>query len=80
MTARAEIDSIVNQVQGWPPEDRVALAYQILRDLRRQPLSPAPRGTLNEARGSLGTDRPPPTDEDVRQWLDEHRMGKYGGR
>ncbi len=28
--------------------------------------------------GLLATDRPPPTDAEVEQWLDEHRMEKYG--
>ena len=24
------------------------------------------------------SDRPPPTDAEVKQWIDEHRMAKYG--
>ena len=28
--------------------------------------------------GLLATDRPPPTDKEVRQWLEERRMEKYG--
>jgi hypothetical protein len=34
--------------------------------------------TLEQALGLLATDRPAPTDEEVKQWLDEHRMEKYG--
>jgi hypothetical protein len=28
--------------------------------------------------GRMKTTQPPPTDEEVAQWLDEHRMEKYG--
>src|SRR5258708_1728333 len=28
--------------------------------------------------GLLATDRPPPTDEEVKQWLEERRVEKYG--
>ena len=28
--------------------------------------------------GLAAGDRPPPTDEEVKQWIDEHRMEKYG--
>ena len=28
--------------------------------------------------GRMKTDQPPPADEEVAQWLDEHRMEKYG--
>ncbi len=31
-----------------------------------------------EVQGLLRTDRPAPNDETVKQWIDEHRMEKYG--
>lgn len=34
--------------------------------------------TLQRALGLLATDGPTPTDEDIEQWLDEHRQEKYG--
>jgi len=38
------------------------------------------RDTLTEAIGLLAqSDRPAPTDEEIDQMLDEHRMRKYGG-
>lgn len=51
MQYRREIDTIVAQVTPWPEEDRVALAYAILRDARRLTRQPAPRKTLSRALG-----------------------------
>jgi hypothetical protein len=39
---------------------------------------PMQRGSLRNLVGLLATDQPPPTDEEVERWLDEHRMEKYG--
>ena len=80
MSSRDKIDSINEQVGSWSPEDRVALAYELLRELRRQPLEAPPRDTLSHARGLLRTDLPPPSDEEVDRWIDEYRMHKYGQR
>ena len=79
MSHRQEIDSIIKQVEGWPSADRVALAYQLLRDMGRKVLAPPPRNTF---KGALGIGRgpgPAPTDEDVRRIMDDHRAEKYGG-
>lgn len=58
MLQREEIDTIVTQVTPWPMEERVALAYQILHDMRKQTRQPAPRRTLERAyrdcQGSIG--------------------------
>ena len=35
------------------------------------------RNTLDKAWGLLATDRPAPSDAEVEQWLNEHRMEKY---
>jgi hypothetical protein len=39
---------------------------------------PRQRGSLRNLVGLLATDQPPPTDEAVERWLEEHRMEKYG--
>ncbi len=78
MSHRTEIEQIFESVQSWPSEDRVALAYEILRDLRRRPLIDPPRHTIQRALGLLRGQEAPPTDEQVKQWIDEHRMSKYG--
>ena len=79
MSSRESIDKIIQEVQSWPAADRAALAYEILRELRRQPLQPAPRDTLSKARGLLKTAQPP-SDDEVKRWIGEYRMHKYGQR
>lgn len=70
--------AVLKVVNAWTPKRRLALAHQILHDLERE-LAPRPRRpTLKEALGIAATDRPPPTDEEVKQWLEEERMKKYG--
>ncbi len=60
MSHREEIDTIIAQVTPWPMEERVALAYQILRDMRKQTRRPAPRRTLEQAMGiARGASAPP---------------------
>ena len=73
-----EIDSIVAQVTPWPEEDRVALAYTILRDARNRTRQPAPRKTLSRALGIAAGTLPPPDDATVDQWIMEHRLQKLG--
>jgi hypothetical protein len=74
-------DTILKAVRQWSADEQVALAKEILRhadahhtEETQQPLF-VPSGAL---RGILATDRPAPSDEEVTQWLDEHRMEKYG--
>lgn len=78
MPHERDIESILQQVTPWPEEDRVALAYQILRDMRNQTREPAPRKTADEALGIAAGDTPPPDDATVKRWIEEHRMRKYG--
>jgi hypothetical protein len=69
---------VLDAVRSWPADDQFDLAFEILRTL--EPDSPSPdrrREALRELRGIAKTANPP-TDEDVRRWLDEHRMAKYG--
>jgi hypothetical protein len=80
MSHRPEIDSILKQVEEWPPEERQALAMELLgRTAAAGPLPP-PRDTLSRARGLFKTAGVAPTDEEVDRWMDEHRMQKYGQR
>lgn len=72
-----DIKAILQQVDPWPEEDRVALAYQILRDMRKHPKLP-PRLKAKEARGLAAAATPAPDDVTVENWLDEYRMRKYG--
>ncbi len=79
MSHRPEINSILKQVEAWPPEDRQALASELLQGAGMGPVPP-PRDTLSLARAvAASVTRPPPTDEEVERWIHEHRMAKYGG-
>ena len=78
MRHEEEIESIIQQVTPWPEEDRVALAYLILRDMRKKTREPAPRRTLERALGIARGDTPPPDDATVRKWIEERRQQKYG--
>lgn len=75
---RHEIVTIIDQVKPWPEEDRVALAYLILRDMRKKTREPAPRFTLDRALGIARGNAPAPDDETVRKWIEEHRQQKCG--
>lgn len=78
MSHREEIDSIIAQVTPWPMEDRVALAYEILREMRKQTREAAPRRTLQRALGVATGTSAPPDDATVRQWIEQRRLGKHG--
>lgn len=70
--------AVIDSIRGWSAADRLLLARRILESLEHE-LTPIPRrNTLEEARGLLATDRPPPTDKEVKQWLEEERLKKYG--
>jgi hypothetical protein len=87
----SELADVLGRVKNWAPSLRIALAKEILDSLNttngivdsqirasgHQP--PTPRGlSAKEVQGLLKTDRPPPDDETVDRWIDEHRMEKYG--
>ena len=78
MNHEPEINSILERVKPWPQEDRVALAYMILRDMRKRTREPAPRRTLDRAIGISRGSSPPPDDATVKRWIEEHRLRKYG--
>ena len=76
-----EYDQILRQVKNWPLEWRVSLVQDILLTVvpSREGASARPREvTWRRARGLLRTAGPAPSDEDVRRWLEEHRLEKYG--
>jgi hypothetical protein len=86
-TAEAtELTDVLNRVKSWPTTLQITLAHKILESLdhAEAPAAAAPapakeRGlTAAEIQGLLKTDRPPPDDETVERWIEEHRMEKYG--
>ncbi|MEZ6052978.1 MAG: hypothetical protein R3C02_16585 [Planctomycetaceae bacterium] len=79
-TPNHETQEIVDQVRQWPLDQRIALIEK-LQELCRSTEDVAPKRTpIGNLRGLLrlqGVD--PPDDAQVRQWLEERRMQKFGG-
>ena len=67
MKHEREIESIITRVKPWPEEDRVALAYLILRDMRKKTREPSPRRTLGRALGVARGASEPPDDATVER-------------
>ncbi len=78
-----EYEAIVEQIRTWPATRRFALLHDVLRTLsaertgKEDGQSPR-RSTLAAAIGLGAGGGPPPTDEQVKQWLEERRMEKFG--
>ena len=73
------MDDVLQTIQEWPSDARLALAYRILQSVVEPvPRTATPKHTLDHALGLLARDTPPPDDAQVQQWLDEHREEKYG--
>ena len=73
---------ILHAIEAWPVEDQVALARTILErtalsQLETNQKKPV-RSTWDALHGIASGGEEPPTDEQVAQWLDEHKMDKYG--
>jgi hypothetical protein len=78
-----QVADIVRRVQNWPASLRVVLARRILETLEspavEQPPPKLPRGpSAAEIAAMFKTDKPAPDDATVKQWIEEHRMEKYG--
>lgn len=75
-----ELWRVWDELQGWSSAQRLSLAQLILGSLRTvvdPPPVPHSR-PLSELIGSIAGSGPPPTDEEVKQWIDDYRMEKYG--
>lgn len=72
-------EAVLDVVRTWPPEKRFLLIQDVIKTLEptfraggaRQP-------TAEKALGLLATEQPAPSDTEVQQWLEEHRMEEYG--
>ncbi len=82
-----DVSSVLETVKRWPPQARVSLARMILETVESPQMDAqgsgqtelSRRGKPIESLIGLGAGSgPPPSDEMVRQWIDEYRMEKYG--
>jgi hypothetical protein len=73
---RAEL---LQAIRKLPPHEQQELALEILGSAElsahQEPRSSPDSYSLA---GLLATGETPPTDQDVAEWLDEHRRAKYG--
>jgi hypothetical protein len=71
-------DSVLQTVRQWPPNQRFALVRDVMNRLATEVLPSQPRRrTLPEALGLLARSGPVPSDAEIQQWLDKHRLEKY---
>ena len=71
--------AVIEIIRGWPPASRFSLVQDILKTLAPEVNnSRSKRNTLEKALGLLSTSQSASSDTEVQQWLDEHRMEKYG--
>lgn len=82
MTTITMIDQI-NQRLRQLPEKRVYVFWQLLQMLDEvdhvPPQQPEKQKTLQRALGlAVNSSKIPPTDAEIKQWLVEYRMEKYG--
>ena len=79
--ATTSYQTVLNAVRQWSPDRRFALVQDVLNTLSPEVAYPRPRcETLEKALGLPATGPPAPSGAEIQQWLDEHRMEKYGGR
>lgn len=71
-------DTILKTVHTWPLAEQMALAQAILRRASEELDTEPQRPSWREMVGLASNGLEPPTDEQVAQWLDEHRIQKYG--
>jgi len=78
MIQMTDYNAIIQAIRQWPADKRFSLVQEVLQTLA--PVTPprSRRRTADEALGlAAATDHPAPTDEEVKQWMEEHRMEKY---
>lgn len=78
-TENINYESVLKTIRQWPKAQRFILVQEVLKTLASESEQPRRRErTLERALGLVNLKGPAPTDEEVKQWLDEHRMEKYG--
>ncbi|RUR73783.1 hypothetical protein ACF3DV_03080 [Chlorogloeopsis fritschii PCC 9212] len=72
------LQKLKEQARHLSVSDRLALVSDIIESLKGNlNLQPNRKTLINQMRGLLKTDQPPPTDAQVEAMLEEHRVEKY---
>lgn len=75
----SEYAGVLEKVRSWPPEMRLTLVEDLLRSLRPLVRPKGRPGIPAEQVLGIGAGKaPPPDDETVKRWIEEHRGEKYG--
>ena len=76
----ATYEEVVQTMQCWPAAQRYSLAQFLFQSLEPELKRGRSRkkNTLSRALGLLETAAPAPTDEQVRDWINERGIEKYG--
>ena len=79
VASSSDLEDVLRRVSTWPAGARLTLARRLLESLEpshdftgRQGYSAAEAATLVNSR------QPPPDDETVQRWIEEHQQEKYG--
>jgi hypothetical protein len=75
----AEYDEVLARARAWPPEQRLRLVEDLLHSLPHARDAAGLRGVpVEKVRGAAAGAGPPPDDDAVRRWVEEHRAGRHG--
>lgn len=64
--------------QGVPAEEWLRSHVAGILQHKKKPAERAKKNTLSRALGLAKTGRPPPDDEQIKFWLHDHKVKKYG--
>jgi hypothetical protein len=74
-----ELDEILERIKTWPMAVRIRLARRVLESVDSSVVESRTGGwRAADAIAAVNSRQPAPDDQTVKQWLDEHRMEKYG--
>ena len=73
-----DYETILQTIRRWPTAQQFALMQELLRVLAAEAMPPQPKRTLPRALGLLATGKPAPSRAEIKNWLNERRMERYG--
>jgi hypothetical protein len=76
MISDPDYQNVLKTVSAWPAELRITLAHDVLGTVQRD-VTHKPHPTLDRALGLGRGQQPPPSDEQVKQWIEGYRLGKH---
>ena len=77
-TPSLDRETILRAIDELPADEQLSLAQAILQRLSSHASSLPQQPSWRQMVGLASNGQPAPSDEQVAQWLDEHRTEKYG--